>query len=274
MKRSLLALALVLTLALPARAQVTVAPTFVYMASPERYGTMRVVNTSGAMQEVDIGFQFGYPASDADGGRYIEYADSTAAAAYAMTPWVRAFPRKFRLRPGGEQVVRLMAAPPADLPLGVYWTRVVVTSEEEGGLSGQAVRPVAAQLGFRFRQVIPLVFHQGRASTDLSVRNVSVDVGPDEVAFLADVARDGDAPFFGTVSLEVSTLDGRPVTRVERSTEVYFAYAQHIAVERALLRPGRYRAALTFRAERPDVTGKALPAMAPVIQHLTFDVGH
>ena len=79
-------------------------------------------------EEIDIAFAFGYPQSDSVGNVTVPFTDSVPAGEPGAVPWLRAFPRRLVLQPGQQQVVRILAQPPENLPDGEYWGRVMVAS--------------------------------------------------------------------------------------------------------------------------------------------------
>src|SRR5690606_33960663 len=119
---------------------VSVSPMAVYMSDRERTGTMTLYNPGSRAEEIEIGFAFGYPQTDAEGNIQVPIADEAPAGEPSAVPWLSAFPRRLVLEPGQRQVVRVLARPPADLAPGEYWARALVRSR-----GGQA--PIEARQG-------------------------------------------------------------------------------------------------------------------------------
>lgn len=255
-----------------AHSQVSVAPTFVYIDSQQPFGTVLVVNGSDKPQEVSIESKFGYPASDSLGRRFIQYDDTTRATTYSLSPWLRAFPKKFILAPGQKQTVRLMIRPPRDLEDGIYWTRLATTSTDQTPPLADADQAISARVRFVFRQVVPVIFSKGDLSTSLALEDTRVIVDDARVNILADLERDGDAPFLGSTRLRVYDEHGDLVRDVQRRSEVFFDYMEQIALDRSELPPGHYSAELSFLPERSSVGNGSLPQMAPVSANLTFTI--
>src|SRR5204862_7437145 len=55
----------------------------------------------------------------------VERPDSTLPSAAA---WVQAFPRRLTIAPLERQTVRLLVTPPAGLPDGEYWARLIISA--------------------------------------------------------------------------------------------------------------------------------------------------
>lgn len=260
---------LLLLAAVPAFGQVTLAPTFVYVDEPARYGTVQLTNASDQVQEVFIDFEFGYPTADASGQRYLEYDDADTEADHSLSPWIRSFPERFRIPPKHRRTIRLMIDAPEDLSGDMYWTRMVVTSREEvppGSEKGPA------QIHFEFKQVIPVVFERGSASTDVAITDLFVDAQPRHVTLVAAVDRTGEAPFFGSIDLSLMNEEGTEVARRSTTTEAYYAASTYFTIDREALPAGRYLADVTLRAERNDVRKGDVPAMRPVTRRFVVHV--
>ncbi len=82
-----------LTTALPLSAQVSIAPSTVFIGDQDNIGTVYVSNRPDDAREVSIDFAFGYPASDKDGNLIMNYEDPVAFGRHAINKWVRAVPR-------------------------------------------------------------------------------------------------------------------------------------------------------------------------------------
>jgi len=112
-------------------AQVTIAPTNLFIDSGSKFGTYMVINGSNDTQEISIDFFFGYSSTDDDGKRSIVTDDSVAKARYSIADKIKAFPQNFTLSPGQRQVVRLRINAQNDIPDGTYWARIRTTSTPE-----------------------------------------------------------------------------------------------------------------------------------------------
>src|SRR5207247_10383600 len=99
-----------------------------------------------APAEITISTAFGYPVTDSLGHfalRAVDRPDSTLPSAAA---WVQAFPRRLTIAPLERQTVRLLATPPAGLPDGEYWARLIV-SARGGNLPLRSAAETAAVRG-------------------------------------------------------------------------------------------------------------------------------
>lgn len=256
----------------PLAGQVVVAPPMLFLGDGERVGSFYVTNGSETSQEVVIGFRFGYPVSDSAGTLRMEYADSAAAERFGMTSWVRAFPKRFVLPAGEQQVVRMVASPPPGLPERTYWTRVVTTSTPRAELVDTLAEGVSARVVFRLEQITTVLYTRGAVETGVAL---GVPAARADASVVVDVplARRGGAPFFGTVEVAVRDASGAVVGRTSVATAVYFDLLEREVVELdGALAPGRYTVDVTVRAGRPDIGAEHVPVLEPVTATAVFTV--
>src|SRR5688572_13718043 len=142
-------------------AQVSIGPVIVILNDAVRISDFTVGSNSDRIQEVTIDFRFGYMRSDSLGNLAMEYSDSAAGARHSMTAWVSAFPRRFLLRPGAEQTVRIMAQPPRDLAPGSYWSRLITASTPQSAPVDSITAGVSTQITVRLEQVTTVLFQRG-----------------------------------------------------------------------------------------------------------------
>jgi hypothetical protein len=256
--------------ALPA--QVSVAPTILFTSEREPFATFAVNNGSTTPQEVEIEFRFGYPRSDGGGALVMEYEDSAAAARYSVDSWVQAFPRRFVLGPGAQQVVRMAVRPPVGLEPGAYWTRVVTTSTPREAAVDTASGGVATRIVMRLQHVTTLIHRSGASASGVELGAVTVarsELGRPRVT--VPLRRTGNNPFLGMATVEVRDAAGAVVARTERAVSVYFDVQEQLTVEDAVLAPGRYRVIVTVRPGRPDVPPEYVVPADPVARQVDLD---
>lgn len=256
----------------PVAAQVSLAPTFVYVDSPERFGSVVVTNSSTHVQEVLIDYAFGYPSADSAGRRFIEYQDVAGARQYDLSGWIRSFPQRFRIEPGRRQIVRMIVEPPQGLEEGVYWTRMTITASESAASESAASRGTTAQVEFKVKQVIPIVYRKGNPTTSARVTDLFYDTDTRGTDIRAVLERDGDAPFFGTVVLKLMDDSGAEVRKISTTSEVYFTSSTHFHLDAADVEPGTYVAEISLVGKRSDVPTRRLPAIEPVARRFLIDI--
>jgi hypothetical protein len=251
-------------------AQVIISPAVVLFADNERLASVAVRNVSGVPQEVSLGFRFGYPESDSAGNYTVRYDDAAAAGRYSMSDWVRAFPRQFVLPPGAEQVVRLVAQPPAGLADGAYWTRMAVASQPRVAVADQPGR-VAAQVVVRLEQITSVIYRRGQLTSAVSLGEITTHSENGGRYLLVPLSRTGSAPFVGSLSLVVRLPDGSSVARVQVPVLVYFNSVHRVRLPPEAWQSGvEHNVLVTVTAGREDLARKRLPATAPVTTRVAY----
>ena len=257
--------ALMITAARPSSAQVSIAPSTVFINDQTNIGTLYVSNRSDEPQEVSIDFAFGYPSSDADGNLIMKYEDSVAYAQYAINEWVRVFPRSFVLGPRQQQTVRFQVRPQPQAANGVYWTRVkILANPQVADIDIAAEEGITTRITFRFEQVIAAFYRKGDATTGLNITNVEVRHENGRMVLLPNLQRTGNAPFIGTMTAKVYDGRGQLVKERQITTTAYFEEVRRLEIDTADLQAGNYRVDLIFETRRGDMSPTDL-VQAPTI---------
>lgn len=247
-------------LASPAAAQgVLVAPPGLFIDHGARGGSLELYNPGADPAEVEISLEFGYPVSDSTGRVTLLMANADTARASAAR-WIEAFPRRLTLAPRQRQTVRLLAKPPAGLPDGEYWARIVVAAK------GARVRLDSAQddggievgLTLNVRTVVALLYRQGKVATGLDVRDTRAWVDHDSLLVRARFERHGNAAFIGRVRGSLTDASGKTVASFTAPLAVYYTLEPRFAAPVRGLAPGRYVLHLDVDTERDDVRRESL----------------
>lgn len=257
-----------LLFAIPVSAQVSIAPSTVFISDQTNIGTVYVSNRSDEPQEVSIEFAFGYPTSDDSGDLVMTYDDPEAFERYAINEWVRAFPRSFVLGPRQQQTVRFQVRPQPQAEDGTYWTRVKIlaspqtpdidlATEEEG---------ISTRITFRFEQIIAAFYKKGTTTTGVNVRKVDVQLEDDRLTLLPHLQRTGNSPFIGSMRAMLYDTGGNLVAERQTTTTAYFEEVRRIEMDVADVPPGNYRVELTFETRRGDISPADLVQATPVTE--------
>ncbi len=249
----------------PLSAQVSIAPSTVFISDQTNIGTLYVSNRSDEPQEVSIEFAFGYPSSDADGNIVMNYEDSVAFSSYSINERIRAFPRSFVLGPRQQQTVRFQVRPQVGANDGVYWTRVkILANPQTPEIDMPSEDGIATRITFRFEQVIAAFYKQGAVTTGVSLKDVEVRKEDTRMMLLAHLERTGNAPFIGSMIAKMYDVGGNLVLERQTTTTAYFEEVRRIELDTEGLEPGNYRVELTFETRRGDISPTDL-VQAPTI---------
>lgn len=257
-------------LACEVQAQITIAPTMVFIDQQNRFGNFLVLNGSDQAQEVSIEFPFGYPATNAEGEVQMIYDDSTKAEQFGISNLVKGFPQSFVLQPGQRQVVRLTVRP-EDFSDGTYWTRIKVTSNAQNPPIGEETDDeITAQITYKFEQITTLFYKHGETNTGIKINDFTHRKSDNSITFLADVSRSGNSPFLGSINLNILDSEGNTLLTRSAATSIYFDYRQTFDIPKDSLDEGKYTAEISFESQRPDVARENIIQMEPVSNSISF----
>ncbi|HEX6037865.1 hypothetical protein [Longimicrobium sp.] len=263
----LLALGLVLAGARAAHA-VSVSPTALYIDSRTRTGVLTLHNPGTLPEEITIEFAFGYPVTDTAGNLTVPVTREPAAGEPSAMGWMRAFPRRLVLQPGQRQLVRVMVEPPADLPDGEYWARVLVSSRGGQPPIEQTQGDVRLQLDVATTLVMAANFRKGSVRTGLEFTAESARRETDGVHLQLDLRRTGNAAFLGRMRAEVVNERGDVLGTAWDDLAVYRDVRRRHVIPVPAGTTGPLFVQLTVDTEREDLpAGGALP-VAPLSRRI------
>ncbi|WP_113925183.1 fimbrial biogenesis chaperone [Cognataquiflexum aquatile] len=271
MKKIFLALSisLFLFLAVPTMAQISIAPTSVFM-DENGIASLYITNPSDITQEINVSFLFGYPGNDELGNLIMIYGDSIKDKQYGLGDRLRAFPRTFVLAPQQQQTVRLQLRPDRSLPAGTYFTRVKVTSNNQAPDVDQTNQTeVATQINFKFDQVIAAFYKNGQTTTGLEIGNVTTSIQDGKVRAIAEFVTTGNSPFLGSISASLKDASEKTVSQKEETVAMYFNGKKGVEVSIPENLPsGEYQLELRFETNRTDIPSSDLVQGSPVTKRV------
>jgi hypothetical protein len=249
-----------------------VSPTAVFMDQNTPAAQVTLGNSGDAAEEAEIELQFGFVDADSSGIPFVRFIEDPGSQFPSAASWIRPFPRRVRLEPGERQVVRLLASPPADLPDGEYWSRLIITSRGAALPVASGDTTVRAGVNVELRLVGSVTYRKGDLSTGLSLGELGTEAKGDSLVVWARLARLGNAAYLGTATFEVVNGAGTTVRSWSSVVAVYYAMRRRFAFPGAALAPGEYRLRLSVTSDRADLQpGQALRA-ARVADSVAFAV--
>lgn len=273
-----LTLLLVFTISLlsfNAFAQVTIAPTNVFISDNSKFGTYMVINGSNEPQEIAIEFFFGYSVTDKEGNRSNVLGDSLMSTAHSITENVRAFPQNFILAPNQRQIVRLrVSGNTKELKDGTYWSRVKTSSNPESApIEVSSTDNVSAKVSILIEQVTGLFFKVGNTTTGIDVQEIRSSLGDDNVlTVLTDYKRTGNSPFLGSISTTLINSSNEEVKQAFISTSVYFDGTIRQTLDLNDLPKGAYTIKVQFESQRGDISSSDLVQMETVTRTIPYAI--
>ena len=246
-------------------AQVTVAPSMLFIDPKSGIGNLYITNNSESPQEVSVSFVFGYPDADSAGNPKMNYNDTVNAGIYSLNPIVRAFPRTFLLNAKEAQTVRLQVRTNSSVKDASFFSRVKVTSAlKTPDIEKKTTDAVTTQINFKFDQIFPVFYKKGNVSTGLVIHDVSTSVTDNKLAVITDVERTGNTPYIGSLKAELFSPANERVALSEITMSIYFRLKNKIELDLSKAAKGKHKLVLTFETKRSDIAVEDLLQAPPV----------
>ena len=237
-------------------AQISLAPTILYIHENRSIGEIYVTNTAQTAQEVNFRTEFAYPKQDENGNVILVKDDSVRFNQFGLDNHARIFPSRMVLQPGQSQVVRIQVLP-MDNPDGVYWSRFLATASElTPDVGTNVIGGVGTQINFVVEQNIPLFYRKGENTTGINVVDFKTNIEDNNLIVMPRIQRTGNSPFLGTMIAELYDQDNVLVSKVQNSAFYYFDDWSKISfpLESRESIAGNYRIAIKFITQRNSIS--------------------
>jgi len=255
-------------------AQVIISPYIVYTDEHNKFGSMIVQNESYESYEISISFIFGFPVSDSLGNRTMQYEQNPSMEMPSINNWIKAFPKKFILKPKERQTIRLMVKPPPGIESGTYWTRIVTSSSPVQTNLDTATTGVSAKLKFVLNQVTTAMYRKNDVQTDINIKTPELfKDSTDTFQILYSLNRRGNSPFFGNLNLRVYDEAGQISLEERDYLSIYFDMVRNYPLPKDLFTKGNYRAELEIEFnEKEDIPESKMAANPKIIHNFEFSI--
>jgi hypothetical protein len=238
-----------------------VAPTAVFMDDRSASAQVTIGNSGDTPEEATVELRFGFPDVDSAGTPFVRMVDDPGSDLPSAAEWIRAFPQRVRLEPKSQQVVRLLARPPENLPDGEYWSRLIITGRGASISVAGADSVVRAGVNLVIRLVASVTYRKGKVSTGVGLRDLSAEAEGDSLTLWAHMDRQGNAAFLGSADVELVNGGGSTVRSWATALSVYVPMRRRFSFPLDSIAPGDYLVRLRLRAVRPDLPAdRVLPA--------------
>jgi len=254
-------------------AQVSLAPSFVFIDENSGVGNIYISNNSKKTYEVSVNFIFGYPGSDADGNLSMNYSDSTASVQYALDPMIRAFPRSFLLIGGEQRTVRIQVLPNQRRKEGYFFTRMkVLAKPQTADVTDSVTTGIGTKINFNFEQITAVFYHKGKVSTGVELKNLDVRQNEGKLEVRPLLQRKGNAPFLGSLMVKLKNSEGKVVSEIQSTTTVYFEVIRRVDLDLKNVTPGTYTLELSLETKRSDMSSTDLIQADRFVTSKTIDI--
>jgi hypothetical protein len=252
---------------------VLVAPHAVYIDHARRTSSLTLYNPNAEPAEVTIATTVGYPTTDSL-GHFTLRTDQPDSTRPSAAGWIQAYPRRLLIAPLERQTVRLLATPPAGLPDGEYWARLIITAR--GGtlpVSGLGdTTAVRVQLNLVVNTNIGIAYRKGPMGTGLALSRLRTQVVGDSLQVWSHLERQGNAAYVGTVRAALVDSAGHIRRTLTAPIAVYVTMDPCYTFSTEGLAPGRYRLRYALVTERDDLDPSVVLHAPPVRDSLDLHV--
>lgn len=267
----LLAIFTSLLFASGAFAQLVVTPYVVMIDKQNKFGTYTVLNETNEEQEVSISFKFGYPVSDADGNVTMMY-DSTDSDSHSLTQRIKAFPKKFILKPKEKQIIRMTVSSTDGMAPGTYWTRIVTSSQSRKPYK-ETAENFSANINFVLHQITTVLYKNGDFANSVEFNDLSVNMDTEFVHLVPSVKSTGTPPFFCKFTYKIFDSSNKTVVDNFEYIAVYYDLKKKISIPLSTLTPGTYTAEVTVSSDdSPDIPKSDKGPVTPLVKKIGFTV--
>lgn len=269
----MLALLIVILISGQLKAQISIAPSFIFIDENSGVGNVYVSNNSDNAYEVGINFVFGYPGSDTEGNLIMNYNDSTAFAQYALDPMVRAFPRSFILKGREQRTVRIQVIPKQRRLDGYFFTRMkVMAKPQTADVTEVQTEGIGTKINFNFEQITAVFYRKGKVTTGVVVKDIDVVQKEGTLELRPHLQRTGNAPFLGSMVAKLKDADGKVVAEAQSTTTVYFDEIRKLDMKLDKVVPGTYTLEMNFDTQRNDMLISDLVQAPKVVQEKKIEI--
>jgi hypothetical protein len=257
-------------------AQVSLAPTSLFIHDQSNVASLYINNNSEESQEISITCEFSYPGSDKDGNMLNITDDTLSASKYGLGDNLRVFPRQFVLKPGSQQTVRIQVRPLQGKPDGTYWSRIIVSSNaaSKDVESLPVTEAIGTKINYVFKQNIPAFYLKGKTNTGIIPGEIITSVADGKLVAVAQLKPTGNSPFNGMVTARLTDNSGKEIAVQQQSVVAYFDVIRRIeiALPPEGLAKGRYKLEFTYETTRADISPSDLVQAAPVKKSIEVEI--
>lgn len=255
-------------------AQISLAPSILFINDNSNVGEFYLTNISSTTQEINIFAEFGYPSSDETGTLLGSNEVPEISERYGIQDNIRVFPRRLILQPGVQQTIRVQVLNTREKEDGLYWTRITVRSNEIQDDIDQLPpeQGLGTRIDFVFNQNFALFYRKGIATTGVTVDDLNYTRDENSLVIEPRLRHTGNSPYLGSMFARLLDQNGEVVAENRRNAFIYFEELRRISIDVSELESGRYTLELKFETSRRDVASQDLVQAPPVVERFTVEL--
>jgi len=240
---------------------VYVSPSALFLDDGDRNGELTIGNAGSEPEEVRIELVFGFVDADSTGTPFVRMIEDPGPEFPSATRWLGVYPQRVRLGPGEKRIVRVFARPPADLPDGEYWSRIIVSGRRAPDVAVGADSVTRAGVSVEVRLVTSVTYRKGSLTTGITIHDITPAPYPDSLVVRARLERHGNAAYLGTMSFDIVDRTDSVVRSWSSPLSVHVTVTRRFVFPMEPLAPGEYVLRVRAEAARPDILAdRVLPA--------------
>ncbi len=258
---------IILTFTLSLEGGVNISKSVIFMDSKIKSVPITLTNPSNEEIEVWIEFKFGYITSNEDRKTTIVYDTLPPPDPNSAVEWVRAYPQRFKIGPFKSQVVRITASPPANLPDGEYWSRIIISQIPSKDLQKKPKKTSGMEIIQKIG--VPYHYRHKNVSTGIEVTNLAMTSIAGNIVMSIDMVRLGNSSFWGTIIINIIDNNRKRIGTFNKDIVVYRNYNGKFLFDRKNIPAGSYTVEANFRTDKRTDASKKEILQYPLFQLTT-----
>jgi hypothetical protein len=154
----------------------------------------------------------------------------------------------------------------------MYWTRIVTSAQPQAKRIDTVRTGITTQINIVFEQITTVLFSKGALTTGIEILDPFIVEDSASVRLVWKTVKNGNAPYFGTVSVTVSDESGTIVDKTVETLGIYMTMNKKASFDRKKLKKGNYTAEIKFVTERNDIAADNIIQLAPIVKKTAFTI--
>jgi hypothetical protein len=236
-------------------AQLSIYPPALFIDNESKSGSITVKNPQDIPKEIEVSLVFGYVGVDSNGNSKMIYGDSIPESKHSIKPYTTFYPKKLVLPPQQTQTVKFLIKNSNTLEDGIYWVRIVTTSQNLAQQIDSTNIKDSIRVNFLIKLsfVTVLFFEKGKLNASIDIKSLQAKTDTANLNLIFDFKHKGNSPFLGNANIILYNSDGDEIDKKNESVPIYFDSKRNFRFKKDKMKPGNYSVEITLDTERPEV---------------------